>query len=151
VRFNREARAHFLRFATSPDAAWTGNFRDLGASIMRMATLSDAGRITTAVVDEEIARLRRLWNGRSADNEPGEIDFVALLGNNDGADALDRFDRVQLAEVVRVCRASKSLSEAGRTLFQASRERRGSVNDGDRLRKYLGRFGLEFSGIGARP
>ncbi|HWS26148.1 MAG TPA: sigma 54-dependent transcriptional regulator, partial [Xanthomonadales bacterium] len=146
VRFNREARAHFLRFATSPDAAWTGNFRDLGASIMRMATLSEAGRITPAVVDEEIGRLRRSWTGRGAEAHAEEIDFVALLGN-DGADALDRFDRVQLAEVVRVCRESKSLSEAGRTLFQASRERRGSVNDSDRLRKYLARFGLEFAAI----
>lgn len=146
VRFNREARERFLRFATSADAAWTGNFRDLGASIMRMATLSEAGRITPAVVDEEIGRLRRSWNGRGAEAQAGEIDFVALLGH-DGADALDRFDRVQLAEVVHVCRQSKSLSDAGRTLFQASRERRGSVNDSDRLRKYLARFGLEFAAM----
>ena len=37
--------------------------------------------------------------------------------------------------------------DAGRTLFQASRERRGSVNDSDRLRKYLARFGLEFAAM----
>lgn len=150
VRFNREARERFLRFATGADAAWPGNFRDLGASITRMATLSEAGRITVAVVDEEIGRLRRLWSGRGAEPESDQIDFIALLGG-DAADALDRFDRVQLAEVIRVCRAARSLSDAGRTLFQASRERRGSVNDSDRLRKYLARFGLEFSGLRSRP
>jgi len=52
---------------------------------------------------------------------------------------------VQLAEVVRVCRASRTLSEAGRTLFAASRARKGSTNDADRLRKYLKRFGLDLS------
>ena len=30
---------------------------------------------------------------------------------------------MQLAEVVRVCRAARSLAEAGRTLFAASRQR----------------------------
>ena len=143
VRFNREARERFLRFATGIDAQWPGNFRDLGASITRMATLSESGRITTAVVDEEIARLRRLWSGRAADRPDDAIDFVALLGV-DGADALDRFDRVQLAEVVHVCRQCRTLSEAGRALFQASRARKTSSNDGDRLRKYLARFGLDF-------
>jgi transcriptional regulatory protein RtcR len=48
VTFNREARERFLAFATSADAAWPGNFRDLGASITRMATLSQHGRITLA-------------------------------------------------------------------------------------------------------
>jgi len=108
-----------------------------------MATLSESGRITAAVVDEEIARLRRLWTGRAADANQDEIDFVALLGA-DGAEQLDRFDRVQLAEVVRVCRQCRTLSEAGRVLFQASREKKSSSNDGDRLRKYLTRFGLQF-------
>lgn len=143
VRFNREARERFLKFATGIDAQWPGNFRDLGASITRMATLSESGRITTAVVDEEIARLRRLWTGRATDAGEDAIDFSALLGH-DGAERLDRFDRAQLAEVVRVCRQCRTLAEAGRVLFQASRERKASSNDGDRLRKYLARFGLEF-------
>ena len=57
---------------------------------------------------------------------------------------LDPFDRVQLAEVVRVCRASRTLSEAGRQLFTASRIKKEMPNDADRLRKYLARFGLEW-------
>jgi transcriptional regulatory protein RtcR len=54
---------------------------------------------------------------------------------------------VQLAEVIRVCRRSRSLSEAGRILFSASRSRRSSANDADRLRKYLQRYGLDWPGL----
>lgn len=60
---------------------------------------------------------------------------------------IDLFDRAQLAFVIDVCKRSRSLSEAGRSLFGASRARKSISNDADRLRKYLGRFGLEFSEI----
>jgi transcriptional regulatory protein RtcR len=63
--------------------------------------------------------------------------------------ALDRFERVQLEDVIRVCREASSLSEAGRLLFAASRTARRSTNDADRLRKYLARFGLTLPGIRA--
>jgi len=63
---------------------------------------------------------------------------------------LDRFDRVQLAEVLRVCAGSRSLSEAGRALFSVSRHRRSTTNDADRLRKYLARFRLAWRDIQAR-
>ena len=65
----------------------------------------------------------------------------------DQFEALDRFDRTQLADVVRVCRDSESLSSAGRALFAASRKRRKTINDADRVRKYLLRFGLTFQEI----
>jgi transcriptional regulatory protein RtcR len=58
--------------------------------------------------------------------------------------ALDLVDHVQLVEVIRVCRTSRTLSDAGRTLYSASRSRRSSTNDADRLRKYLARFGLDW-------
>ena len=54
---------------------------------------------------------------------------------------------MQLRDVVEVCRRSRSLSDAGRTLFAASRQRRNSTNDADRLRKYLARFGLEWDAV----
>jgi transcriptional regulatory protein RtcR len=137
VTFNKEARERYLEFATSPAAAWAGNFRDLAASVTRMATLSPGGRIDRACVDSEVERLRRLWSGQADDG-----DGLEALLPAERVTELDRFDRVQLAEVVRVCRASRSLSEAGRTLFAASRQQRASTNDADRLRKYLARFGL---------
>ena len=60
---------------------------------------------------------------------------------------LDLFDRVQLAEVLRVCRRARSMAEAGRILFSVSRTERKTTNDADRLRKYLGRFGVEWKHV----
>jgi transcriptional regulatory protein RtcR len=144
VSFNKEARERYLAFAAAPDALWSGNFRDLAASVTRMATLSPRGRIDLECVEAEIVRLKRLWSGAAGVEADG---IAALLGAE--AAVLDPFDRVQLAETIRVCRASRSLSEAGRTLFAASRLRRSSANDADRLKKYLARFGLDWAGVSA--
>lgn len=144
VVFNADARRQYLKFATDPASDWTGNFRDLGSSIARMRTLAPRGRITTTMVDEEIARLRSQWRAGRIDPD------WELLAQTLGAEAaaeLDRFDRVQLAEVIRVCRTSANLSAAGRALFAASRARKASSNDADRLRKYLERFGLDWKRI----
>jgi transcriptional regulatory protein RtcR len=145
VSFNKEARRSYLAFATAPGALWTGNFRDLAASVTRMATFAPAGRIDVATVEAEQTRLRRFWSG--AGPASGLEDLLAP----DALAAIDPFDRVQLAEVVRTCRRSRSLSEAGRALFSASRARRSSSNDADRLRKYLQRFGLQWSAIAGGP
>ncbi|AHA67657.1 Transcriptional regulatory protein rtcR [Shigella dysenteriae 1617] len=61
VRFNTEARRAWLAFATSPQATWRGNFRELSASVTRMATFATSGRITLEVVEDEINRLRYNW------------------------------------------------------------------------------------------
>jgi sigma54-dependent transcription regulator len=60
---------------------------------------------------------------------------------------MDAFDRVQVSHVIEVCRQCRTLSEAGRLLFSASRGRKATTNDADRLRKYLNRFGIEWSQI----
>jgi transcriptional regulatory protein RtcR len=36
------------------------------------------------------------------------------------------------------------MSDAGRELFAASRQKKKAPNDADRLRKYLARFGLDW-------
>src|SRR6478609_1098813 len=69
VSFNKEAREAYLAFANGPAALWLGNFRDLAASVTRMATLSPNGRIDRDCVDSEIARLEKLWSGKGADND----------------------------------------------------------------------------------
>jgi transcriptional regulatory protein RtcR len=139
--FNREARERFLAFATSSDAAWRGNFRDFGAAVVRMATLAPGGRIGREQVNDEIERLRASWvRGESFDGA-----IVEEVLGADAAAELDRFDRVQLADVLAVCRASTSLSAAGRALFARSRARKQSANDADRLRKYLARFELTWN------
>jgi transcriptional regulatory protein RtcR len=139
VTFNKEARERYLAFAMSGDALWSGNFRDLAASVTRMATFSPKGRIDSDVVGNEITRLQRLWTGSTTPTD----DLAGLL-SGEALESLDPFDRVQLAFVVATCRACPSLSEAGRRLFAASRTKRASVNDADRLKKYLGRFGLSW-------
>jgi transcriptional regulatory protein RtcR len=150
VTMNKEAQEHFLRFATSPEARWSGNFRDLNAAVLRMATLASGGRITREDVDEETARLRTQWTKGSAPGAVGTGDLVAEVLGADLAAELDRFDRVQLADVIAVCRQSRSLSEAGRVLFAQSRSRKQSTNDADRLRKYLTRFGLGWDDVSGR-
>ncbi|MEO3992155.1 RNA repair transcriptional activator RtcR [Pseudocitrobacter cyperus] len=133
VRFDKEARERYLSFACSQQAVWRGNFRELSASITRTATLAEKGRITLAVVDEEIARLKAEWQ------TTGEATII----NQE----IDLFDQRQLETVLDVCRTSASLSEAGRMLFAVSRQKKANPNDADRLRKYLARFGLSWESI----
>ena len=110
---------------------------------MRMATLAPAARIDVATVREEEQRLVATWAALTPSADDG---LVSVLSEKQIAE-LDLFDRVQLAEVVRVCRQASSLSEAGRQLFAVSRAKRRSSNDADRLRKYLARFNLSYQSL----
>ena len=151
VRFNAEAKAQYLRFAQSAEALWSGNFRDLSASVTRLATLADGGRISAAQVDAEVQRLRWLWQ-HTATGEA--VTYGASLDGLLPAESLtelDLFDRVQLETVVNVCRQARTLSEAGRKLFDRSRMQRTVINDADRLRKYLQKHGLSWEAVSARP
>ena len=104
----------------------------------------------------EIARLRWLWQPASdarhglapASGAVGRDEIAALLGD-EAVESIDLFDQLQLAAVLQVCRQSRTLSDAGRLLFQASRTQRTVVNDADRLRKYLARFGLDWDRVAA--
>lgn len=140
VRFNREARARYLSFVTT-EAAWRANFRDLNSSVERMATLAEGGRIALDVVEEEIALLQRRWGRNEAQSILDELLEPEIRGH------LDLFDRAQLAQVIEVCKRSRSLAAAGRELFQASRLQKASSNDSHRLKRYLARFNLTFAGI----
>jgi transcriptional regulatory protein RtcR len=142
VTFSTEARAAFLAFAMGDAAIWPGNFRDLNAVITRLATLAPAGRITVDQVDGEVAHLKAVWTKAQSASSPGLVDRVMPPG---ATAQLDRFDRVQLEDVLQVCRRALTLSAAGRELFDRSRERKKIANDADRLRKYLARFDLEWT------
>jgi transcriptional regulatory protein RtcR len=148
VTFNREARERFLRFAASHEARWAGNFRDLNGAIIRMATLAPGGRISLEVVNEEIERLRTAWQAQSMNDDE---ELLASLLDSEQCAEIDLFDRLQLAAVIRVCRESRTLSEAGRALFSSSRNRKKTVNDADRVRKYLARFGLDWRQVREMP
>ena len=150
TRFNKEALSAYLAFTHSSEARWRGNFRDLAASIMRLATLAPQGRIQTEQVAAEIERLKWLWaeeadsndllhkgSSEKADNYPDKIDW----------ENLDLFDRLQLQSVIDECRKHQNMAQAGRALFHVSRNSRAKTNDSDRLRKYLQKFGLEWGDI----
>ena len=109
-----------------------------------MATLAQGGRISTEIVEEEIERLNASWAAPEAEAS-GEI--LSQLLNRGQLAEIDLFDRAQLAHVIQICRESRTLSDAGRRLFGASREKKTSTNDADRLRKYLGRFGIDWAQI----
>lgn len=146
VSMSREANDRFLAFGHS--YGWPANFRALRAAVTRMATFAQGGRITEEVVADEIARL-------DAPVASSGATMQDLVGRVLGARAatLDRFDRVQLADVLAVCATARSLSDAGRVLFAQSRATKASTNDADRLRKYLARFALTFADVsgGVRP
>ncbi len=141
VGFNTDAALRYAQFARDPATEWAGNFRDLGSSVQRMCTLAPRGRITLSMVEKEIATLGQQWQNMSVDAD------VQLLQEclGDQAGQVDEFERVQLAAVIRACRQSKSLSAAGRRLFAVSRAEKKVKNDADRLRKYLGKYGLDWA------
>ena len=143
VGFNSDAREKYLAFAKDPATHWPGNFRDFSGSIRRLCTLAPRGRITRAMVATEIETLQTDWKSAQSDDD---FKLVADVMGNAVSD-VDPFDLVQLAEVIRICRRSSSLSAAGRTLFAVSRGKRKTQNDADRLRKYLGKFDLEWGAI----
>jgi transcriptional regulatory protein RtcR len=146
VTFNKEARRRFLDFATSPAAIWQANFRDLNGAVTRMATLAPGGRITLEEVKEETRRLQADWKAAEGGYERRE-DLVTRYLPESVRSKIDPFDLAQLAEVLRVCTTSRSLSDAGRRLFAVSRLTKKTLNDADRLRKYLARFDLKWADI----
>lgn len=138
VSFNKEAYKRFLTFATSPQAIWKSNFRDLGGAVTRMSTLAPSGRITVNEVDREINTLGSRWDGEGGNSYP----MIEKVLGKSIIKELDLFELPQLESVLKVCRDSSSLSEAGRILFSVSREKKKTANDSDRVRKYLSKFGI---------
>ncbi len=88
---------------------------------------------------------------QNTSRQPTEVDAQSVdtldrvLG--DKALTLDHFDRLQLQSVLGVCRRHASISDAGRELFNVSRQQRSVVNDADRLRKYLLKYGLDWDSV----
>ncbi|MGV7220610.1 MAG: RNA repair transcriptional activator RtcR [Nitrospinales bacterium] len=144
LTFNKESIEKYLRFAKSPEAEWSGNFRDLNASITRMGTMAPGGRINLETLNEEIERLRDLWK----DEKISQADSMLkeILGE-EKAFELDLFDQMQIERVIEVCRKSKNLANAGKVLYAQSRKKMASPNDSDRLRKYLAKFGITWGDL----
>ena len=168
-RFTSEARQLYEYFATSTDATWQGNFRDLSASMIRLTTLAESKVIRIEDVQAEIERLSNLWelpnhlnsvaNNSLSENEPkpalnremveqGSHTVLSQYLDKEILATIDPFDAVQLAYVIEVCIQHNNQAAAGRYLYANSRNKLKNPNDSDRLRKYLMKFGLKFDELG---
>ncbi len=147
VSFNESALKLYLDFATSPKALWLANFRDLNASITRMATLADGGRITVNIADDEIKRLQNNWQSLTTNGTDDVLTLLDITLDSSVLLNIDLFEQSQLVEVIKICKACNTLAEAGRLLFNKSRLQKSSQNDTNRLKIYLQKFNLTFAGI----
>ncbi|MCG8572475.1 MAG: RNA repair transcriptional activator RtcR [Spirochaetes bacterium] len=144
LSFNQEAWQDFLNFALSPQAFWKANFRDLNAAVTRMGTLANGGRITKTDVAEEKKRLLLSWQEKS---DQHGLKLLQQILPEDEIVQLDLFDQLTLEQILQVCVHYSSLSKAGRKLFSISRSRKKSINDADRLKKYLEKYGITWDDI----
>ncbi len=145
ISMREDAYKAYVAFALR--ASWPGNFRDLAASVMRMATLAEGGRITMAEVREEVGIQQSLSPSESTALRGGlnsETDLARLVLSTEQNQALDLLERVQLNCVLRAIQESDSMAQAGRVLFAASRAAKAAPNDSDRVRKFLGRWNLDY-------
>lgn len=144
VEFTTEARIKFMEFAVSPEAIWKRNFRDLNRAIDRMATLAPHGRITTAVVADEIKILRESWQTAQAYQKRN---LVSQVFTDQDCENFDEYDLLTLESVLNVCCSCRTLVEATKLLFAKSLTRKTSENNSDRLSKFLKRFGLNWEQV----
>ncbi len=156
VQFNREAYDKFVRFVQAAQTPWLGNFRDLSAAISRMSTLASGARIAVADVDAEIQRLQSGWGcahtSEAVSQSPVQLAQTAVTVLQRYLSAgqlagLDPVEQVELAYVLQVASASRSMAEAGRQLYAVSRLQKSSQNDSARLQKYLASFNLSWQNI----
>lgn len=141
-RFLARARQAYLSFASSHEALWAGNFRDLAASIERMTTLCDNGVIDSAVVDDEIETLRASW--------PGGV--VACACASYGVDLVEQvlpgkemnlLERALLNALLALCGEAKSYAALGRQIFGESVGK----NPSQRVRDLLVDHGLSLDQV----
>jgi transcriptional regulatory protein RtcR len=115
--FNDHAIKKYLKFAKSKEAIWPGNFRDLNASVYRMATLAENGIIDVTQVDEEIEELKRRWGTSNTKKETNlrKIPVPEKLFP-DEFKKMGSLKRVELAHVLEVIANSDNGIDAYRTL-----------------------------------
>ncbi|MCC5612050.1 RNA repair transcriptional activator RtcR [Nostoc sp. CHAB 5834] len=152
ITFTRDARAAYIRYALG--AKWEGNFRDLSASLLRMATLADNGVIGDADAHDEIEHLEQFRLDASAPSA-NKRSLVQQVLPSEMLAGLDRLEIVQLEEILSTIARTTTMAEAARELFAVSRTEKGNPNDSDRMSKTLKRWGLNYKelvvGLQGRP
>lgn len=152
-----DARKRFMDYALAEATRWDGNFRELRNMVARMGTLARNGEIQSADVEREILRsCSSLHPLPTAPNPPSQTDSTnaqqedeymqCLLGRN----YTNRYDAIELATlkyVLNICKTCSSAAEAGRRIYNVTRDGRSTPNDSDRIAKYLKTYNLKFSNL----
>ena len=149
LAFNKQARTKYLKFAKAPESLWSGNFRDLNASVTRMGILSEGGRIDEKNVAIEIDRLKSDWKEsiKSDQNFLTNFEKVERLIGVDRAKKMDLYEKIIFSGVANVCSKSTSMADAGRKLFSYSRTQKSSSNDSHRVKQVLDKYGVIFDSL----
>ena len=126
VTMNKEAQEHFLRFATRPERPLE---RATSATSTRRCCAwprwPRAGASPASAVDEEIdAPARDVDAGAGPRRGGARATWLAEVLGAERAAELDRFDRVQLADVLAVCRQARSCPTRGAAALRAVAARR---------------------------
>lgn len=141
-RFPAQARQRYLKFATSEEAVWSGNFRDLTASVERMTTLCEGGVLDDGVVEDEIKMLKAMWEGHqmpgSKQSHAQDLVTKVLPGHT-----LNLFEHAQLNLVLSLCGAARSYADLGRQVYGADVGK----NPSQRIRDFLVEHGLNLEGV----
>lgn len=145
ISFNADARQAYVAFMMT--APLPGNFRDLGSSMQRLATLATGGRITLDDVRFEIEELTRGWSGATPD-----VAVTAVKVGTPWADAyfgdevagLSFFQRQQADVLLSQVNHCGTLADVGRLLLSPAQPAPASFNPSDRGRKLLAQHGIEF-------
>ena len=147
-----EARKIFMDYALAETTPWSGNFRELRNMVTRLGTLAKDGEITPQDVNREIRRNQPVEQvAQEAPNEPASVlpeEEDEYLKSLLGSGYTGRYDAIALATlkyVLDVCKTSASAAEAGRKLYNVSRDSRSIANDSDRIAKFLKTYNLKFS------
>ena len=147
VTFSREARAALPRLRyVARRRRWPGNFRDFNAAVTRMATLAPAGRIDAGRSTRRSATSRRRGRIAGPSATTALVDAVVAPDAATGSIASIASSSRTCCEV---CRDAPACRRPG-VAVRRSRARKQSVNDADRLRKYLARFGLDWAELKRR-
>lgn len=150
-----EARKIFMDYALAETTPWDGNFRELRNMVARMGTLAQDGEIRPADVEREIRRMAPTVSAEAptAPTEPvsaqagleAEDPYLKSLLGSGYSERMDAIEIATLKYVLDVCRTSASAAEAGRRLYNVSRDNRATANDSDRIAKFLKTYKLKFS------
>ena len=152
-----EARKLFMDYALAETTTWDGNFRELRNMVARIGTLARDGEIRPSDVEREIQRMDTISKSSQStttastrtesdsDRAESEDPYLKSLLGSGYSERMDAIDIATLKYVLDVCRTCTSAAEAGRKLYNVTRENRSVSNDSDRIAKFLKTYKLKFS------